>query len=119
MRRTLCKSKIHRATVTEADLHYVGSLTIDPVLMRAADIRPFEQVHVVNVTNGARLVTYAIEGPEPGAGTMCANGAAARLVMPGDTIIVISYAEYEEQELDGFAPRLVFVDGENRMGIDD
>jgi aspartate 1-decarboxylase len=115
MRRTLCKSKIHRATVTGADLNYVGSLTIDTDLMRAADIVPYEQVHVVNVNNGARLVTYAIASEEAGTGVIVANGAAARLVMPGDVVIIIAYGEYEAAELRDFEPRVVFVDERNRM----
>ena len=117
MRRTLCKSKIHRATLTGADLHYEGSLTVDRDLMDAADLLPFEKVQVVNVNNGARLETYVIEGAR-GSGTVQLNGAAARLGMPGDLVIVISYGEYEAAELaHGFQPRLVFVefvDGRNR-----
>jgi aspartate 1-decarboxylase len=113
MRRTMCKSKIHRATLTGADLNYVGSLTVDRDLMDAADMRPYEQVHVVNVNNGNRLVTYIIEG-ERGSGTMQLNGAAARLGAPGDVVIVITYAEYEEKELDAFEPCVVFVDAKNR-----
>jgi aspartate 1-decarboxylase len=114
MRRTMCKSKIHRATLTGADLHYVGSLTVDRDLMDAADMFPYEQVHVVNVNNGSRLVTYVIEG-ERGSGTVQLNGAAARLGAPGDIVIVITYAEYEEAELKkGFEPRVVFVNDENR-----
>ena len=114
MRRTLCKSKIHRATLTGADLHYEGSLTVDRDLMDAADMLEFEKVQVVNVNNGARLETYLISG-ERGSGTIQLNGAAARLGMPGDLVIVISYAEYEEAELEGFSPRLVFVDARNRI----
>ena len=113
MRRTMCKSKIHRATLTGADLNYVGSLTVDRDLMDAADMRPYEQVHVVNVNNGNRLVTYIIEG-ERGSGTMQLNGAAARLGAPGDVVIVITYAEYDERELDAFEPTVVFVDAKNR-----
>ena len=113
MRRTMCKSKIHRATLTGADLNYVGSLTVDGDLMDAADMRPYEQVHVVNVNNGNRLVTYVIEGAR-GSGTMQLNGAAARLGAPGDVVIVITYAEYEEKELAGFEPCVVFVDAKNR-----
>ncbi len=113
MRRILCKSKIHRATVTGADLDYEGSITIDARLMELADIREFEQVQVVNINNGARFETYAITG-EPGSGTIVLNGAAARLVQPGDKVIIISYAYFEEAELAGFEPRLVFVDAENR-----
>ena len=115
MRRTMCKSKIHRATLTGADLHYVGSLTVDRDLMDAADMAPYEQVHVVNVNNGNRLVTYIIEG-ERGSGTVQLNGAAARLGAPGDIVIVITYAEYEEADLKrGFEPRVVFVDDENHQ----
>src|SRR5918911_1779505 len=114
MRRTMCKSKIHRGILTGADLHYEGSLTLDRDLMEAADILPFEKVQVVNVNNGARLETYVIEG-ERGSGTIQLNGAAARLGAVGDHVIVISYAEYEEAELSGFAPKLVFVDEGNRI----
>lgn len=115
MRRTMCKSKIHRATLTGADLHYVGSLTVDRDLMDAADMVPYEQVHVVNVNNGNRLVTYIIEG-ERGSGTVQLNGAAARLGAPGDIVIVITYGEYEDAELKrGFEPRVVFVNDENRQ----
>lgn len=113
MRRTLCKSKIHRATLTGADLHYEGSLTVDRDLMDAADMLAFEKVQVVNVNTGARLETYVIEGAR-GSGTIQLNGAAARLGMPGDLVIVISYGEFEDHELAGFAPRIVFVDGRNR-----
>jgi len=115
MRRTMCKSKIHRATLTGADLHYVGSLTVDRDLMDAADMLPYEQVHVVNVNNGNRLVTYIIEG-ERGSGTVQLNGAAARLGAPGDIVIVITYAEFEDADLKrGFEPRVVFVNDENRQ----
>ena len=114
MLRTLCKSKIHRATLTGADLHYEGSLTVDRDLMDAADLLPFEKVQVVNVNTGARLETYVIEGPRA-SGTIQLNGAAASLGMPGDLVIVISYGEYEDDELDdAFAPKIVFVDAENR-----
>ena len=99
MQRTMLKSKIHRATVTDCDLHYVGSITIDPDLLEAADIREHEQVHVVDVDNGARFETYTIAG-ERGSGEVKVNGAAARLVHRGDTVIVISYASYDEAELD-------------------
>ena len=91
--RTVLKSKIHRATVTQADLHYEGSITIDPHLMDAADILPFEQVQVLDVDNGARLTTYAIEG-ERDSGQICINGAAARLVSPGDTVIILTYDDH-------------------------
>jgi aspartate 1-decarboxylase len=115
MRRLMCKSKIHRATLTGADLHYVGSLTVDRDLMDAADMLPYEQVHVVNVNNGSRLVTYIIEG-ERGSGTVQLNGAAARLGAPGDIVIVITYAEYDESDLKhGFEPRVVFVNDENQQ----
>jgi aspartate 1-decarboxylase len=110
----MCKSKIHRATLTGADLHYEGSLTLDRDLMEAADILPFEKVQVVNVNNGARLETYVIEG-ERGSGTIQLNGAAARLGVAGDRVIVISYADYEESELSDFEPKLVFVDERNRI----
>jgi len=114
MLRTLCKSKIHGATVTEANVHYTGSLTLDPLLMQAADLVPFEQVQVVNVTNGARFETYCIEGT-PDSGTVCLNGAAARLAVPGDIVIIISYAHLTEAELATATPKLVFVDERNRI----
>jgi aspartate 1-decarboxylase len=114
MRRTMCKSKIHRGVLTGADLHYEGSLTVDRDLMDAADLREFEKVQVVNVNNGARLETYIIEG-ERGSGTIQLNGAAARLGMAGDHVIVISYADYEDAELADFAPKIVFVDARNRV----
>ncbi len=114
MLRTLCKSKIHGATVTEANIHYTGSLTLDPLLMQAADLVPFEQVQVVNVNNGARFETYCIEGA-PGSGTVCLNGAAARLAVPGDTVIIISYAHFTEAELAAATPKLVFVDERNHI----
>jgi aspartate 1-decarboxylase len=107
----MLKSKIHRATVTGADLHYVGSISLDPSLMELADIREWEQVAVLDIDNGARFETYAIVGE---AGEVCLNGAAARLVQPGDRVIVITYAEYEDAELDGFEPTVVHVDTENR-----
>jgi aspartate 1-decarboxylase len=114
MNRTMLKSKIHRATVTGSDLHYVGSITVDPDLLEAADILPHEQVAVVDVDNGARLETYTIPG-ERGSGTVQLNGAAARLVHTGDTIIVISYAEYDEAELSEYEPRVVHVDARNQI----
>ena len=114
MRRTMCKSKIHRGVLTGADLNYEGSLTVDLDLMDAADMREFEKVQVVNVNNGARLETYLIAGPR-GSGVLQLNGAAARLGAVGDRMIVISYAEYDEAELTDFAPRLVFVDEQNRI----
>jgi len=113
MFRTMLKSKIHRATVTQADLDYVGSITIDSDLMKAADLLPHEKVHVVDVDNGARLETYAIEG-EPGSGVICINGAAARLVSKGDRVIIISYAMVTEDEARTIAPTVVLVDERNR-----
>lgn len=116
MQRIMLKSKIHRATVTEADLHYEGSVTIDADLLEAADIREYEQVDVLDITNGNRLTTYAIKGP-PGRGDICLNGAAARLVHPGDLVIIVTYAAVPEGELppEGYEPRLVFVDEKNRI----
>src|SRR5215216_2434571 len=118
MFRTMCKSKIHRATVTGADLNYVGSITIDPVLMEAADLLEFEQVHVVNVNNGARFETYVIPGV-PGKGEICLNGAAARLAHPGDKVIVISYGQYDEEEMERYRPVFIFVDEHNRIARGD
>jgi aspartate 1-decarboxylase len=112
MQRVMLKSKIHRATVTDCDLHYVGSITVDPDLLEAADIRVHEQVHVLDIDNGARFETYTIAG-ERGSREMKVNGAAARLVHRGDTIIVISYASYDESELEGHAPRVVHVSRDN------
>ena len=114
MRRTMLKSKIHRATITGSDLNYVGSITIDPDLLEAADILPHEQVHVVDVDNGARFVTYTLVG-ERGSGVIQVNGAAARLVHTGDTIIVISYAEYARKELAAYEPAVVHVDRSNSI----
>jgi aspartate 1-decarboxylase len=114
MQRTMLKSKIHRATVTDCDLHYVGSITIDPELLEAADIREFEQVAIVDVDNGARFETYTIAG-EPGSGDMKVNGAAARLVHNGDTIIVISYGGYDPDDLELYQPRVVHVDVHNHI----
>jgi aspartate 1-decarboxylase len=110
----MLKSKIHRATVTDCDLHYVGSITIDPELLEAADIREFEQVAVVDVNNGARFETYTIAG-ERGSGDMKVNGAAARLVHRGDTIIVISYGLYDPEDLDHYVPRVAHVDQSNQI----
>ncbi|HEX8694884.1 MAG TPA: aspartate 1-decarboxylase [Longimicrobium sp.] len=117
MYRTMCKSKIHRATVTGADLNYVGSITIDPELMEAADLLEFEQVHVVNVNNGARFETYVIPGVR-GNGEICLNGAAARLAHPGDRVIVISYGQYAEEEMERYRPVFIFVDEHNRIARD-
>ena len=111
---TMFKSKIHRATVTEADLNYVGSLTLDQELMEAADLRPYEQVQVLNVNNGQRFETYLITG-ERGSGVVCLNGAAARLGQPGDVVILISYAQMTPEEADEFSPVSVLVDEQNRM----
>jgi aspartate 1-decarboxylase len=110
----MMKSKIHRATVTDANLNYVGSITVDRDLMDAADLLEWEQVAVVDIDNGNRFETYVIPG-EPGSGTMCLNGAAARLVHRGDRIIVISYADYDNAELDNFQPRIVHVDRGNAV----
>ncbi len=112
MRRRMMKSKIHRATVTDANLNYVGSITVDRDLMDAADLLEWEQVAIVDIDNGNRFETYVIPGAA-GSGTMCLNGAAARLVHPGDRIIVISYADYDDAELHGFSPRVVHVDDTN------
>lgn len=114
MQRVMMKSKIHRATVTDANLNYVGSITIDPDLMDAAELMTWEQVHVVDINNGARFETYVIEG-QRSSGDMCLNGAAARLVQPGDKIIVISYGAFEEAELSDFEPTIVHVDESNRI----
>ena len=114
MRRTMLKSKIHRATITGSDLNYVGSITIDPDLLEAADILAHEQVHVVDVDNGARFETYTIPG-ERGSGVIQVNGAAARLVHSGDTIIVISYADYSREDLETYEPVVVHVDRANQI----
>jgi aspartate 1-decarboxylase len=114
MFRRMLKGKIHRLRVTEADLNYVGSITLDPDLMEAADILPYEQVHVLDIDNGNRLTTYAIPG-EAGSGEACINGAAAHLVHPGDLTIVLAYADYTEEELRGYLPRIVHVDERNRI----
>ena len=113
MLRTMCKGKIHRATVTQADVNYVGSLTIDENLMDASDILAYEEVHVLNVTNGQRMVTYAMKG-ERGSGVMCLNGAAARHGRPGDIIIVIAYGHYDDGEARVMQPKIVIVDAKNR-----
>lgn len=114
MRRTLLKSKLHRATVTGSDLNYVGSITIDADLLEAADILEHELVQVLDIDNGARFETYAIAG-ERGSGELTINGAAARLVHTADKVIVVSYAEYEQGELESHRPRVVHVDAENRI----
>jgi aspartate 1-decarboxylase len=114
MFRTMLKSKIHRATVTQADLNYVGSVTIDADLMEAADLLPGEQVAIVDVSNGARLETYVIEGPR-GSGVIGINGAAARLVHAGDVVIIISYCTVTDAEARSLVPKVVFVDADNRL----
>ncbi|MEU9984542.1 aspartate 1-decarboxylase [Streptomyces sp. NPDC050856] len=114
MMRTMFKSKIHRATVTHADLHYVGSVTVDADLMEAADLLPGELVHIVDIDNGARLETYVIEG-ERGSGVIGVNGAAAHLVHPGDLVILISYAQVEDAEARALVPRVVHVDAANKI----
>lgn len=108
--RTMLKSKIHRATVTGADIDYEGSITIDTRLMEAADILPFEHVHVLNLNNGARFETYAIEGEK---GEICLNGAAARLAIKGDMVIILTYRQMEEEEARTYIPKLVHVDKNN------
>ena len=112
--RTMLKSKIHRATVTGADINYEGSITLDPLLMDAADILPYEQVQVLDVNNGSRLTTYAIEG-EPGSGDVIINGAAARLVNQGDIVIILTYTDVAEEAARSHKPALVYVDGGNRI----
>ncbi|OUZ10650.1 aspartate 1-decarboxylase [Aeromicrobium sp. PE09-221] len=114
MLRTMMKSKIHRATVTQADLHYVGSVTVDQDLLDASNILPGELVHIVDIDNGARLETYTIAG-ERGSGVIGINGAAARLVHPGDLVILIAYAQMEDAEAREFSPNVVFVDADNRI----
>lgn len=114
MRRRMMKSKIHRATVTDANLDYVGSITIDRDLMDRADLLEYEQVAVVDIDNGARLETYVIQG-ERGSGEICLNGAAAHLIHTGDKVIVISYADYDHAELAGYEPEIVHVDTANRL----
>jgi len=118
MLRMMCKGKIHRARVTEANLDYEGSLTVDLDLLEASGILPWEQVHVVNVTNGERLVTYAITG-ERGSGVICLNGAAAHRGKPGDLVIVISYGMVDEEELKTFEPKVVLVDEKNQRVLNE
>lgn len=112
--RTMLKSKIHRARVTGANINYEGSLTLDPLLMEAADILPYEQVHVLDINNGERLTTYAIEGLR-GSGDVCINGAAARLVHQGDTVIILTYRTARDEEARSHWPKLVYVDEDNRI----
>jgi len=114
MRVRMFKSKVHRATVTQADLHYRGSLTLDPLLMDAAEMLPYEEVHVLNITTGARFTTYLIEG-EKNSGVCCLNGAAARLGQPGDLVIILTYADMEAEEARVWQPTVVHVDGKNRI----
>ncbi len=114
LQRPMMISKIHRATVTQADLHYVGSITIDATLLAAADLRPGQQVDVVDVTNGSRLTTYAIPG-EAGSGQICINGAAAHLVNPGDVVIIIGYGTLSDADARTYEPHVVFVDSDNRI----
>jgi aspartate 1-decarboxylase len=116
----MLKSKIHRATVTDANINYEGSITIDRQLMEAADIIPFEQVHVLNINNGARFTTYAIEGA-PDSGEICLNGAAARLAVKGDLVIIITYTQVPEEEIQKFKPKIVHVNSNNVMvpGLDE
>jgi aspartate 1-decarboxylase len=114
MQRHLMKSKIHRATITSADLHYEGSFTVDEDLLEAADLVEFEEVQIVNVNNGSRFSTYVIPGPR-GSGVMQLNGAAARLGLPGDLVIVISYGTYDEAEVERHRPRVIFVDERNQI----
>jgi aspartate 1-decarboxylase len=113
MYRDILKSKIHRATVTDANLNYNGSITIDPVLLKLADIEEFEKVQVVNINNGQRFDTYAIKG-SPESGEICVNGAAARLVHTGDMVIIMTYAMMDSKDLAGHKPRIIHVDGKNR-----
>ncbi len=112
MLREILKSKIHRATVTDANLNYTGSITIDPVLMRLADIREYEKVQVVNINNGARFETYAILG-KPESGEVCVNGAAARLVHVGDIVIIMTFAHFDDREAESHSPKVLKVDGKN------
>ncbi len=114
MKIRMFKSKIHRATVTHADLEYEGSVTIDPDLMQAADILPHEEVHIWNVTRGSRLTTYALEG-DPGSGQVCVNGAAAHLNQPGDLVILATFAEMDQDEARGFVPKVVMVNRANEI----
>ncbi len=114
MDRTLLKSKIHRATVTEADLEYEGSVTVDRNLMDAADLLHYEQVHIFNITNGHRFVTYVIEGKR-GSNVICVNGAAAHLAREGDCLIIASFSTYNEAECKKHAPKLIYVDGKNNI----
>jgi aspartate 1-decarboxylase len=112
--RTMLKSKIHRARVTDANIDYEGSITIDSKLMAAADILPYEQVHVLNINNGARFMTYAIEG-QAGSGAICLNGAAARLAVKGDIVIILTYTQVPEEETKNYRPKVVHVNEKNAI----
>lgn len=114
MQRHMCKGKIHRATVTQAELNYVGSITIDALLMKAADIKPYEIVQITSLRNATRWKTYALPAPE-GSGKICLNGPPAHLFKPGDLVIILSMGMYEEDEIEGLVPRVVFVDEKNRI----
>ncbi|WP_035297588.1 aspartate 1-decarboxylase [Brevibacillus thermoruber] len=114
MQRHMCKGKIHRATVTQAELNYVGSITIDALLMKAADIKPYEIVQITSLRNATRWKTYALPAPE-GSGKICLNGPPAHLFKPGDLVIILSMGMYEEHEIEGLVPRVVFVDEKNRI----
>jgi aspartate 1-decarboxylase len=114
MKRVLLKSKIHRVTITEANVNYEGSITVDKELMDAADLIPYEQVHIFNVINGQRFFTYVIEG-KSGSGVICTNGAAAHLAMEGDTVIIASFASYNETECKKHEPKLVYVNEKNKI----
>ena len=118
MLRTLLKSKIHRASVTESNVNYVGSLTIDSYLMELADIKEYEQIQVLNIINGERLTTYAIRG-QKNSGVICANGAASHKIKTGDLVIILSYAQFSESEIKDFKPKIVHVDKNNRPMITD
>ncbi|MFZ5775499.1 MAG: aspartate 1-decarboxylase [Thermodesulfobacteriota bacterium] len=114
MLRTMLKSKIHRATVTDANLNYEGSCTVDKALIRQADLHPFERIFIYNINNGERFETYVIEGPE-NSGVIALNGAAARKGMPGDLIIIVSYGMYQDEELTGYQPKILLLDQQNRV----
>lgn len=114
MNRFMCKSKIHRATITQAELHYEGSLTLDAALMEETNLLPYEKIQVVNINNGNRFETYVIEG-ERNSGVICLNGAAARLGMVGDRVILIAYGVFSDEELSNYKPKVVFVDEHNRI----
>ncbi|MEB3101641.1 aspartate 1-decarboxylase [Ferviditalea candida] len=114
MQRMMCKAKIHRATVTEADLNYTGSITIDSILMEKADIHPYEMVQITNLRNAVRWKTYAIAG-EAGSGKICLNGPPAHLFQPGDLVVILSMGLFAEEELKSLRPRVIFVDSQNRI----